>query len=119
LEGDFCQGHYYWANLSGIKDLSGVDNFPELKELPNPFQMNDGSRVKSPADWAQWRKEIKAVTQYFQYGYIPPPPGNVKAEQFSSEMVYNSQVVTTKRFLCFHSTYNFGNSKPLRYVLVK
>jgi hypothetical protein len=65
-----------------------VDKWVDLEELPDPFVMNDGGRVKTEADWRRRREEIKAMILYYQYGQMPPAPGNVKAEELSSETVY-------------------------------
>jgi len=68
--------------------MPNVDVLPDVKELPDPFFMNDGTRVKTKADWAKRCEEIKAMMLYYQYGHIPPAPKNITAEELSSEIVY-------------------------------
>ena len=81
--------------------MPGVDELPEIKELPDPFVTNDpclrrgklvpaqGGDVKTRADWDKRRKEIKAMMLYYQYGHWPPAPKNITAEELSSEVVYD------------------------------
>jgi hypothetical protein len=51
-----------------------VADLPEVKELADPFKFNDGSRVKSPADWGKRRDEIKGLLAENEYGHLPPAP---------------------------------------------
>jgi dienelactone hydrolase len=50
----------------------GPDELPSVKELPNPFTFNDGSKVLSPADWERRREELKELVLTYQYGHLPP-----------------------------------------------
>ncbi len=61
-----------------------VEKLPEMKELPDPFLMKSGKRVRTLADWKKRREEIKALLAYYEYGRMPPPPGNVTAKVTSS-----------------------------------
>jgi len=61
-----------------------VEKLPEIKELPDPFLMKSGQRVKTREDWQKRREEIKALLAHYEYGRMPPPPGNVTAEVTSS-----------------------------------
>lgn len=63
------------------KDRPGPDELPSIKELPDPFKMNDGSRVKTKADWERRRAELKELIQAYEYGHMPPPPGIVRAAE--------------------------------------
>src|SRR5688572_5227040 len=56
-----------------------LDRLPSTTELPDPFTFLDGSRVRSRADWQRRREELKALILYYQYGHMPPAPGNVRA----------------------------------------
>ena len=77
------------ANPPAVVDMPTVDKLPDIKELPDPFLMNNGRRVKTKADWKKRREEIKAMMLYYQYGHMPPAPKNVTAEVLSSETVYD------------------------------
>lgn len=57
--------------------------------LPDPFLFADGRRVRTPADWAERREEIKAMLLKEQYGQMPPAPGNVTAAEASQEEIQN------------------------------
>lgn len=61
-----------------------ADQLPSIKELPDPFKFNDGSRVKTKGDWDRRRAELKELVQAYEYGHLPPVPNNVKAEEFAS-----------------------------------
>jgi hypothetical protein len=63
------------------KQLPGPDKLKSDIELPDPFQMNDGSRVKTPADWGRRRAELTELILGYEYGRMPPAPGNVKATE--------------------------------------
>jgi hypothetical protein len=63
----------------------GVDKLPPIPELPDPFKFNDGSRVKTKADWEKRRAEIKDLVLGYEYGHPAPPPGNVVAKELSSK----------------------------------
>jgi len=61
-----------------------VDKLPKIRQLPNPFKMNDGSRVATIRDWQRRREEILALLLHYEYGHPPPPPDNLKCEVVSS-----------------------------------
>ncbi len=64
-----------------------VDALPELDQLPDPFAMRDGSRVRTPADWRRRRAEIIAMLAHYEYGHTPPPPDNLRAVDVSTTSV--------------------------------
>jgi hypothetical protein len=51
--------------------ISGVQ--AEVKELPDPFIMNDGSRAGNRSDWEKRREELKEKIQFYEYGHFAPP----------------------------------------------
>jgi len=63
------------------QELPGPDQLPSVKELPDPFKMNDGSRVKTKEDWQRRRAELRELILGYEYGRMPPAPGNVKATE--------------------------------------
>ena len=81
------------TNPPGVADMPSVDRLADIKELPDPFLMNDGTRVKTKADWGKRREEIKAMMLYYQYGHMPPPPKNITAKELSSETVYDGGAI--------------------------
>lgn len=57
-----------------------VTQYEVLGELPNPFVFNDGTRVKTPADWPKRRAELYKTAIELQYGTMPPAPEFVEVE---------------------------------------
>ena len=61
-------------------------NYDESKvgpyTLEDPLTFADGTKVKSPADWARRRREIVEIFAKEMYGQPPPPPEAVVAEIF-------------------------------------
>lgn len=49
-------------------------DLPEARELPSPFTFADGSPVRTRADWARRRAEIKRLFEEYEYGHLPPAP---------------------------------------------
>jgi dienelactone hydrolase len=70
--------------IPGPNDRPSVDQLPVIEQLPDPFLMLDGSRVKTREDWARRREELKALILYYEYGHMPPAPGNIEATEVSS-----------------------------------
>ncbi len=70
-----------------------VETLPEIRDLPDPFIMRSGRRVRTREDWARRREEIKALLFHYQFGHMPPPPGNVTAEEFRSRPQLGGKVV--------------------------
>lgn len=69
------------ANAAGPAggEFPPPDKLPVVAELPDPFTFADGSRVKSKEDWARRRAELLAMILHYEYGEMPPPPGNTTA----------------------------------------
>ncbi len=67
-------------------ELPEVDKLPSIPQLPDPFLLNDGARVKSPTDWPKRRAEILDLVQKYEYGYLPPAPkaGEVRVTEDAS-----------------------------------
>lgn len=55
-----------------------LEQLPRIAELPDPFLMADGSRVKSVEDWGRRRKELIDLVLTYEYGELPPLVTNVK-----------------------------------------
>jgi len=56
-----------------------VKDLPAIKELPDPLTMKDGTKVTTPEQWKLRRREMIQILEDYEYGHMPPPPGNVKA----------------------------------------
>jgi len=57
-----------------------VDELPVIEFLPDPFIMEDGSRVKTQADWEKQREYLKAMIQHYMYGFRPPAPEDLAVQ---------------------------------------
>ena len=64
-----------------------VMKLPQVKELPDPFTFNDGSKVRSPQDWERRRAELKELIQKYQYGHLPPAGAKVTAKELASKTI--------------------------------
>lgn len=68
------------AAVFGVESYPHVDMLREIESLPDPFLMRNGERVKTVEDWSVRRKEIIEMLLHYEYGSVPPPPGDVVAE---------------------------------------
>jgi hypothetical protein len=68
--------------LAPVTPASGADDhfppvseLPARAELPDPLIMFNGDRIQTREQWLQQRRpELKALFQYYMYGYFPPAP---------------------------------------------
>lgn len=69
--------------LSGIACRSHheppVATLPSNMSFPDPLTFQNGTRVRSPAEWPRRRAELRDLILHNEYGEPPPAPGNVKA----------------------------------------
>jgi hypothetical protein len=72
--------------------MPGVDKLPDRPEMPDVLTMNNGQKVASAAQWKRRREEMKLILEYYAVGQAPPPPGNVKGHEVSSQLVLNGKV---------------------------
>lgn len=61
-------------------DLIKIKEYEVLSKLPDLFTMDDGSKVRTAADWQKRRAEIYKTAVELQYGAVPPAPDSVKVE---------------------------------------
>lgn len=73
----------------------GVNELPSIKELPDPFLMNDGSRVKTKEDWLRRREELKKLILDYEYGHLDHVNGIPKGTEMSSKS--NDTIKATER----------------------
>ncbi len=78
--------------VTSMPAMPGVDKLPNRPELPEVLTMNNGQRVTSAAQWKKRREEMKRILEYYAVGQAPPPPGNVKGREVSSQLVMNGKV---------------------------
>jgi hypothetical protein len=88
--------------------LPGVSELPASAGLPDVLVMNDGTRVKTKAQWVKRRAEIRRTLEYYAVGQMPPAPGNVRGEELLSELLPDGKV----RYRLVRLT--FGPERKLR-----
>jgi glucuronyl esterase-like protein len=62
----------------GARALATAEQLPARRELPDPFEFIDGSRVKGKVDWQRRRAELAELVQHYAYGHQPPAPDQVE-----------------------------------------
>lgn len=77
---------------TSLGSLPGVSDLPVRKEMPDVMIMNDGTRVTTQEQWKKRREEIRQTLEYYHVGRMPPPPGNVKGTEVSSQLLLNGKV---------------------------
>ena len=63
------------------EDMLNITEYKVLGKLPDPFIFDDGTPVKTKADWEKRRKEIYKTAIELQYGTMPPKPEVFKVEK--------------------------------------
>jgi len=105
-----------------------LDQLPVIGELPDPFVFGDGHRVSTPAEWSTRRSEIVELISQYEYGRVPPSPGNVVVDRplksgevfegtsslFSLQLAFGPNHGLTTRVDCYTPT---GASKSLPVIL--
>jgi hypothetical protein len=81
--------------------LPGVAQLPVRPTLPDILTMNDGTPVRTTAEWARRRGEMKRILEYYAVGQMPPAPGNVKGTVTRTETVAGGTVVYRLVHLAF------------------
>jgi hypothetical protein len=94
---------------TSMKAMPGVDQLPNRPEMPNVMTLNNGQKVKTPKQWEQRRKEMTETLEYYAVGQAPPPPGNVKGKEISSEMLLDGKV----KYRLVHLTFGPNESLSL------
>jgi hypothetical protein len=62
-----------------------VADLPVIKEVPDPLVMNDGTHVTTRDQWQKRREEMKAILEEYEYGHMPPAPGNTAGKEISAK----------------------------------
>ena len=68
--------------------LPEVDDLPVMTELPDVMALRDGTPITSADQWPAKRAEILEAIQFYQYGHVPPAPGNVEGKVHKSEEMF-------------------------------
>ena len=91
------------------KPMPGVDQLPNRPEMPDVMTLNNGQKVKTPKQWEQRKAEMVKTLEWYAVGQAPPPPGNVKGKEISSEMLLDGKV----KYRLVHLTFGPNDSLGL------
>lgn len=69
-----------------------------IKQLPDPFVMQDGQRVTTVEHWHRRREEIKSMMLNMQYGTMPGPPENVTVRSCAAKTLKSGSTQTLLHF---------------------
>ena len=94
-------------------DFPSYDDLVAERGLPDPFLMADRRRVETLDDWDEQRAYIKDMLLYYQYGYFPPAPDNLKVETLGSGAIFDGKAMETQLLLSMGP----GNAVTLRVDL--
>jgi hypothetical protein len=94
---------------TSMPGMPGVDQLPNRPQMPDIMTLDDGKEVKTIAQWQKRREEMKRILEYYAVGQAPPPPGNVKGHEVSSQMLANGTV----KYRLVHLTFGPNDSLSL------
>jgi hypothetical protein len=86
-----------------------VDQLPNRPEMPDVMTLDNGQKVKTLKQWDERRTQMKRVLEYYAVGQAPPPPGNVKGTEVSSQMLMDGKV----KYHLVHLTFGPNDSLSL------
>lgn len=94
---------------TAMRPMPGVDKLPNHPEMPDVLTMSNGKKVTTAEQWKRRREEMKRILEYYAVGQAPPPPGNVRGHEVSSQVVMNGKV----RYRLVHLTFGPHESLSL------
>jgi hypothetical protein len=94
---------------TSMPSMPGIDRLPNRPQMPDIMTLDNGKKVKTIAQWEKRREEMKRVLEYYAVGQAPPPPGNVKGQEVSSQMLANGTV----KYRLVHLTFGPNESLSL------
>jgi len=77
---------------TSMPTMPGVDQLPNRPQMPDVMTLDNGKKVKTIAQWNERREQMKRILEYYAVGQAPPPPGNVKGQEISSQVLANGTV---------------------------
>ena len=80
------------AVKTSMPDMPGVDQLPNRPEMPDIMTLNSGQKVKTIRQWNERREEMKRILDYYAVGQAPPPTGNTKGKEISSQILANGKI---------------------------
>ena len=102
------------------ENLIQIQKNEVLGRLPNLFEMQDGTIVKTPEQWKQRRKELYQTAVEMQYGKMPPEPEFLEVEPLDENIaIRNYRIVTgTRQNPTAFTMRVIGPSKPGVYPAI-
>ena len=94
---------------TSMPTMPGVDQLPNRPQMPDVMTLDNGKKVKTIAQWNERREQMKRILEYYAVGQAPPPPGNVKGHEISSQMLANGTV----KYRLVHLTFGPKDSLSL------
>ena len=93
------------ASRPAVKDL------PLRAAMPDPLVADGGQRITTVDQWRQRREQMIQILEEYEYGHMPPPPGNVKGHEVASKPLMDGKV----KYRLVHLT--FGPEEKLGFDL--
>jgi hypothetical protein len=94
---------------TSMPDMPGVDELPDRPQMPDIMTLDNGRKVKTIKQWNQRREQMKRILEYYAVGQAPPPPGNVKGHEISSQTLMDGKV----KYRLVHLTFGPNESLSL------
>jgi hypothetical protein len=94
---------------TSMHDMPTVDQLPNRPGMPDVMMLDNGQKVKTVKQWNERRAEMKRTLEYYAVGLAPPPPGNVKGIEVSSQMLAEGKV----KYRLVHLTFGPNESLSL------
>lgn len=94
---------------TSMKPMPGPDALQSHPEMPDALTLKNGHKVRTEKEWRQRRKEIWDTLEYYAVGQAPPPPGNVKGHEISSQLLNGGKT----RYRLVHLTFGPNESLSL------
>ncbi len=96
---DFADKHL--KKLPWQYTFEPVDRLEPQPDMPDPFVGPDGNRITSRKQWPGQREYLKAMLAHYQYGRMPPKPGNLSVKQTSAKKVLGGSATDIRLTLTF------------------
>jgi len=77
---------------TSMPDMPTVDKLPNRPAMPAVMTLDNGKPVKTLQQWEVRREQMKRILEYYAVGLAPPPPGNVKGAEVSSQTLMDGKV---------------------------
>lgn len=92
-----------------------ISELPRVTEMPDPLTMFDGTKVTTPEQWQVRRREMIQILEDYEYGHMPPAPGNVVAEVVTPSAAVTTRDGQTAQYQMLHLS--FGPDQSLGFDL--